>query len=248
MRTIPLQHFQRLRTVSHRHRHHAGVVRHLQIERRVTHHQRLLGRQRAMFENLAQHARVWLARRLIGTARDIEEIFPAVPGQHPIQAAPALAGSHRQAVALFAKHQQRLAHPLEQRRGRAFQLDVMITVDLPEARHLLRILQPGIERADRLRQTEADDAANSHLAQLRQRALARRHTHRLDDPGNRIDQGPIPVEHQQLTIRHPDAPGFSPTRRRPAPPARARRHRAASRARHGHAETGACRPARESRG
>ena len=52
-----------------------------------------------MIENFLQHQRIRLAPTFIGSAGDIEEIAPAMPRQHPVQAAPTLAGGDRQDMA-----------------------------------------------------------------------------------------------------------------------------------------------------
>ncbi|MNU01265.1 hypothetical protein D3C72_2446090 [compost metagenome] len=67
-----------------------------------------------MRQNLFEHLRMRLATTLVGSPGDIEVILPAIGPQHPIQAAPRLAGSHRQTIALRTKRFQRLYHPLEQ--------------------------------------------------------------------------------------------------------------------------------------
>ncbi|MDT4872482.1 hypothetical protein FQZ97_1076680 [compost metagenome] len=121
-----------------------------------------------MFENLMQHARVRLARRLIGRPGDIEEIAPALPRQHPIQPTATLASSYGKAIASLAELQHSLGDPREKARWLPLQQQVMLAVVIPEARQRITFLDFRIKRLNRFRQPQTDNALDRFVAAHRQ--------------------------------------------------------------------------------
>src|SRR5690606_16850124 len=95
--------------------------------------------------------------------------------------------------------------------------------------------------------TETDDALDARITELRQTAGITGCTHRIDDTTNGVHQGAVPVEDQQLVVRHSGAPAWRPRTHRPAPRPSAQCRPATSDAGCAHAGTAACRPSREFR-
>lgn len=125
------------------------IAGHLQVECRISDHQRTRRFDATMPEDFLKHQRVWLATGLVSGAGDVEEPLPAIGLEHPIQPATGLAGGHRQAVTLGAKGIQRLDHAIEQRRRLLIQRNVDIGIVLAEAGNLCR-RQVRVQGVDRL--------------------------------------------------------------------------------------------------
>ncbi|EST17028.1 hypothetical protein EDP1_3855 [Pseudomonas putida S610] len=212
------QRLERHCAITHGDAVHPRVAGHLQIERRISDHQRTTRFDAAMVEYLLEHQWVRLAARLIRRTRDIEKPLEAVGLEHPVKAAARLAGSHRHSITLSAKSSQRFDDAVEQRRGLLIERRVDIGIVLTKALYLLRC-QTRIKGVDRLGQRQPDDPLDGLLLTGRLAGTLGSDLHGFDDAPDGVGQGTIPVEDQQRVVTaHSNAPRSWPTFHPRVPP------------------------------
>jgi hypothetical protein len=154
-----------------------------------------------ILQDVQEHLRMRLGERFVHGAGGMEETGEPGLAEHVLQAAPALAGRHRQQVALAGQIVQHLPDALEQHRPVAPGGDPVFPVALQDA------VEHGVaaaraEDVHGLPQAEADRAADRLL---RQRVEAQLLHHGLRTSGDRADgihQRTVPIEHEKAGRRH----------------------------------------------
>src|SRR5690606_147086 len=106
------------------------------------------------------------------------------------------------------------------------QRQVMLGVMLTKTRLLIGVDEGRIQAGDCLGQSKTDDALDLRIAARRQLATLRGMPYRIDNTADGIHQGAIPIEDQQLVIRHSSAPACDSRAHLPVPQNSSRRRQA----------------------
>ena len=113
-----------------------GIGRQLQVVRGVAHHQGALGWHTQLCHQLMQHARMRLARGLIGGAAGMEQVFQVHMRQGLVQPPSAFPGGHGQEVLTRFQIGQHLQYTGEQR-NLVLLASVMVFIALAQQRVFL---------------------------------------------------------------------------------------------------------------
>src|SRR5690606_14173362 len=112
---------------------------------------------------------------------------------------------------------------------------IVFTISTTKNLDHLRIRYIRVQRSDRLRHRQPDDAPYPRLVPPGQTTDIRRHANGFDDASDGVDQSSIPVENQNLIVTQRASPVSATRPHRPAPRDSVRHHPATAPSTHRHA-------------
>src|SRR5690606_41374374 len=125
--------------------------------------------------------RIRLAGRVVRTTGDIEEILPPLRHQRSIETGPTFSRGHRENVPTLAECLQGLRDTRVQDRRLRLERQIVFTISTTKNLDHLRIRYIRVQRSDRLRHRQPDDAPYPRLAPPGQTTDIRRHPNGFDD-------------------------------------------------------------------
>ena len=137
--------------------------------------------------------------RLVGTARGHKEFPQPACGECPIEPAPALSGGDCKAMATRAQPREERLDAFEQAHV-ILACEEMGPVAIHEGHRLIGT-QIRRRQAERVAQPETNDMARLLHRRDRQAQIMRRRLDARDDGRGGIDQGAVPIEHDQRVAR-----------------------------------------------